>query len=117
MDSVPSPRVIDLTKADPFFHNLVVRAVPEMIDLAKDALQRFETVGYLPSEVTPAAVVARCLEEVLPQLSPDVGLAWGAITLQCALLDRLTELTEWEPDIAPTVAPCEPRAAAKSASG
>ena len=74
-----------------------------MMDLARDELERFETVGVLPSEVTPAAVVVMVLDDVLLQLSPQAGLPWGAIRLQCALLDRLEELTECELGIPPTI--------------
>ena len=48
-------------------------------------------------------VVAMVLEDVLPRLHPDVGLPWGTIMLQCALLDRLAELTDCEMGIPPTI--------------
>ncbi|MFH1468388.1 MAG: hypothetical protein ABIO70_28625 [Pseudomonadota bacterium] len=98
MDTAPSlsPRTLDIPRIDPFFRHLIAQAVPEMMGLAKDALERFATVGVLPSEVTPAAVVAMVLDDMLPRLEPRFGLPWSAILLQCALLGRLAELTEWE---------------------
>ncbi len=101
MDTATSSCPVFLTRTGLFRRDLIASAVPEMMGLAYDTLEQFETVEALPSEVTPAAVVAMVLEDVLPLLDPEVGLSWGAITLQCALLDLLAELTEWELDKPP----------------
>jgi hypothetical protein len=108
MDTAPSLRNIDISCASSFRRQLIARAVPEMMDLAREALEGFENIGVLPSEVTPAAVVAMVLDDMLPLLTPEVGLPWGMITLQCALLDQLTELTEWELDVHPPSEPSHP---------
>lgn len=102
MDNTLRFRALVHTGIDPFISRLIPRVVPEMMRLATDELRRFDNQGILPSEVTPAAVVAIVLDDVLPLLSAQSGSGWCALRLQCALLDRLAELCAWEQGIPPT---------------